>query len=939
MHWRGKWIWTEEKTPERNAFVAFRRAFSYKDGPATLHITADSRYVLYVNGRLIGHGPVRAWPWNWRYDSYDLTPYLQEGDNLLAVLVNHFGDGTFQYLPGPPGLLAQIEMDGATVFTNPMWRASADPAFATNTPRISVQEGFEEQHDAREADAWTTLDYEDGHWPAAAQARPAYDGHHEGYEPRGIPFLTTEPVLPRRLVSVERVRPIPYRWTVYAKPYLAPGDRTSNALACHAYLATQILSPRDADISFHIPHKHPGPMKVNGQPVEGGKATLRKGWNSLVADIRGIRHLHEFVIAFDGPPKLEFSAAGEEPFGLWSVVGPFALSEGEQVAAHNHMDESLLVAEPLDPDATVEAGEAFWREADLAAELERFYVQAVKPEHIPEHDVFVQAATDRVVGGEVRIEGIDGLVSGNDWTTLHPPDDGSDVRLLLDFGKEVVGHHRFEVIAPAGTLLDVHNFEFIQPDGRINLAEGMNNSFRYICDDGVRTYQTLQRRGFQYSYLILRNLTAPVRLRGVQAIMATYPQSNRGAFACADAQLDRIWAVGAHSLRCCAEDTYTDCPTYEQTHWVGDARNEALIDWAVNGDPRLWFHCLEQAGESLNRSALTESHVPSAWQNILPAWSFLWMRSCREFMLYTGDRERSARLLDYVRVNVEGIAQHVNREGLFAFHGWNMFDWAAMDTPSRGVVTHLNCMAVHALGDAAEMADWLGEPDLAAPWRKLADRIRDAANAHLWSDENGAYTDCLREGKHSEVFSQQTQTAAVMSGVAVGERAERCRAILHDPPEGFVRAGSPFFEFFLLEAYQQEGRDADFVDTIRRDWGFMADMGASTFWEMWSGRGGRLTRSHCHGWSAAPTFFLSTWVLGVRPGGPGFQPCTVEPHPGGLPWARGRVPTPEGDVEVQWENEAAKPFVLRVKAPESLELTIRLPRDGSATVNGEARDV
>ena len=150
-----------------------------------------------------------------------------------------------------------------------------------------------------------------------------------------------------------------------------------------------------------------------------------------------------------------------------------------------------------------------------------------------------------------------------------------------------------------------------------------------------------------------------------------------------------------------------------------------------------------------------------------------------------------------------------------------------------------------------------------------------------------------------------------------------------------MRAGSPFFEFFLLEAYQQEGRDQEFIDTIREDWGFMVDMGATTFWEMWSGRGGRLTRSHCHGWSAAPTFFLGTWVLGVRPDGPGFQPCIIEPHPGSLAWCRGRVPTPLGDVDVQWENDPDAPFTLRIIAPEVLELDVRPPRDAIVTVNGQ----
>lgn len=31
------------------------------------------------------------------------------------------------------------------------------------------------------------------------------------------------------------------------------------------------------------------------------------------------------------------------------------------------------------------------------------------------------------------------------------------------------------------------------------------------------------------------------------------------------------------------QDTFTDCPLYEQTHWAGDARNEALIAFGVFG--------------------------------------------------------------------------------------------------------------------------------------------------------------------------------------------------------------------------------------------------------------------------------------------------------------------------------------------------------------------
>jgi hypothetical protein len=121
----------------------------------------------------------------------------------------------------------------------------------------------------------------------------------------------------------------------------------------------------------------------------------------------------------------------------------------------------------------------------------------------------------------------------------------------------------------------------------------------------------------------------------------------------------------------------------------------------------------------------------------------------------------------------------------------------------------------------------------------------------------------------------------------------------------------------------------------------MVEMGATTFWESWSGAGamqadGRLTRSHCHGWSAAPTYFLSTYVLGVQAAGPAPAPIRIEPHPGDLRWCRGVTPTHYGDVAVQWENPVDGPFTLRVQAPAGCPVEIKPPREGQTWLNGQS---
>src|SRR5687768_2956294 len=106
-----QWIWTAQPTPPQNAFVCFRRDFEVNGEAedAVLHITADARYELFLNGEWLGHGPIRSWPSPWPVDEYSLTGRLKPGKNCLAVLVQDFGISTFQYLKDKPGLLAQLQ--------------------------------------------------------------------------------------------------------------------------------------------------------------------------------------------------------------------------------------------------------------------------------------------------------------------------------------------------------------------------------------------------------------------------------------------------------------------------------------------------------------------------------------------------------------------------------------------------------------------------------------------------------------------------------------------------------------------------------------------------------------------------------------------------------------------------------------------------------------
>jgi hypothetical protein len=99
-------------------------------------------------------------------------------------------------------------------------------------------------------------------------------------------------------------------------------------------------------------------------------------------------------------------------------------------------------------------------------------------------------------------------------------------------------------------------------------------------------------------------------------------------------------------------------------------------------------------------------------------------------------------------------------------------------------------------------------------------------------------------------------------------------------------------------------------------WGGMLDLGATSFWEEYNPDkkgaehlamyGRKFGKSLCHAWGASPIYLLGKYYLGVSPTQPGYQTYTIQPQLGGLQWMQGKVPTPNGDIEVYCSTEQIK---------------------------------
>lgn len=92
MNWTGKWIGPAYDPKTDVGIFAFRRRFRLDAVPASLpvHVSADNRYKLLVNGQPVSLGPQRGDLEHWYFDTIDLAPYLKPGDNTILAVVWNF---------------------------------------------------------------------------------------------------------------------------------------------------------------------------------------------------------------------------------------------------------------------------------------------------------------------------------------------------------------------------------------------------------------------------------------------------------------------------------------------------------------------------------------------------------------------------------------------------------------------------------------------------------------------------------------------------------------------------------------------------------------------------------------------------------------------------------------------------------------------------------
>jgi hypothetical protein len=175
-NWQARWIAPKHSALVENYYFRARKKIILLPDKCNelLHISAESTYVLYVNGTKIGSGPVRGTVSCNFVDSYDVREVLQKGENWIAVEVCCNNVSSYKACPAQPALFVQF---GNSVITDVSWQVQPAADWRRDVPKYTRQIGFMEWRNmGHEPDGWQ-IGRDDSQWyPAEVISidRPIY---------------------------------------------------------------------------------------------------------------------------------------------------------------------------------------------------------------------------------------------------------------------------------------------------------------------------------------------------------------------------------------------------------------------------------------------------------------------------------------------------------------------------------------------------------------------------------------------------------------------------------------------------------------------------------------------------------------------------------------------------------------------------------------------
>lgn len=438
--------------------------------------------------------------------------------------------------------------------------------------------------------------------------------------------------------------------------------------------------------------------------------------------------------------------------------------------------------------------------------------------------------------------------------------------------------------------------------------------------DEQKEFTTLNWRTYRYVGIDIKTADEPLTITDVKNLTAGYPFDKTSTSSCSDKTMEKILEVGWRTARLCAMETYFDCPYYEQLQYAGDTRIQAMVTHYNTLDDRMPKKAIQMIDASRNTDGLTQSRYPSTLTHLIPPFSLHWIGMVYDYYRYRTDVEFVKQQLNGIRQVIHFFEMYQTPDGRIKnLPYWQFTDWAencgrfwkhgAPVQDKDGYNALIDFQLLSAYQMAAQLESGLGDEYYARHDSEKAALLAKAIRDNYYDAQRGLFAD----NGDMKFYSQQANTFAILTGIAVGDEAKAIADKMINKDENLIEASISFL-YYVNQALRMAGHGNEYIGRLDI-WRRNLSLGMTTWGEDSKVEN---TRSDCHGWGSSPNIEYYRTVLGIDSDAPGFSVIKIEPHLGQLTQASGSMPHPKGMIVAKYQKKGKK-WQAEVAVPEGVD--------------------
>lgn len=432
-------------------------------------------------------------------------------------------------------------------------------------------------------------------------------------------------------------------------------------------------------------------------------------------------------------------------------------------------------------------------------------------------------------------------------------------KTIIDFGQNMAGWLSFVPRGNAGDTIKIKYAEKLNADGTLyteNLRDAISEDI-YICN-GKETapwHSTFSYHGFRYAEIKgMKNVTAD----DFTALVVSDEMSSTGTFECSDTILNKVMRNAWWGIKTNYKGMPVDCPQRnERQPWLGDRTVGSLGESFLFNNERLYSKWMRDICESQREDGVLCDVAPAYWNyyNDDVTWPAALPFSCDMIYKQYGNSQPIIDSYPHIKRWMNHLISEYCRDGIIIKDQYG--DWCVppeklnlihSQDPARKTDGSLISTAytIRCLQLLEEFANLQNLSEEAAMWKAKREDMAQAFNKKFLNIKRGTSPRPGHVLYPDSVFYGNNTATANLLPLAFGLVPEDCKEdVIKNIVENIIIKNKEHVSCgvigisWLMRTLSDNGfADVAYLLATQKtypSWGYMAENGATTIWELWNG--------------------------------------------------------------------------------------------------------